>query len=124
MTPEFHIEEATTPHGTCILRVHGRLDARSATTLTRHCAGIRGAGRSAVLNLAGVTFVASSGIGTLLALVEEFRQSKQALRLAALSPAVDSVVRLLQLDPFLQPDASEPDAVAALESQAPRDRAA
>jgi anti-anti-sigma factor len=124
MTSEFHIEETTTARGTCVLRVHGRLDARSASTLTRHCAGVRGAGRSAVLNLAGVTFVASSGIGTLLALVEEFRQSNQSLRLAALSPAVDSVVRLLQLDPFLQPDATEADSVAALEGQEPQGRAA
>ena len=114
MNPEFVIETIAQTPGTIVLRVTGRLDARSAPVLTARCREVRGQGCHLVLNLAGVSFIASSGIGALLALVEEFRQSEYRVRLAAVSPAVESVVRLLNLDPFLTIDATEADATAAL----------
>ena len=116
MNPEFTIETVATTPGTVVLRVTGRLDARSAPVLTARCVEVRNQGRHLVLTMAGVSFIASSGIGALLALVEEFRQSESRLRLAAISPAVESVVRLLNLDQFLTIDATEAEATTALEA--------
>lgn len=101
---------------TTILRVRGRLEAHSASSLLARCAEVRNSGRHLVLNLSGVTFIASSGVGALLALVEEYRQSQLQVRIAVASPAVDSVVRLLNLQPFLVMSATEDEATAGLEA--------
>jgi anti-sigma B factor antagonist len=116
MSSDFAIEAIITTPGTVVLRVTGRLDARSAPVLTARCVEVRNQDRHLVLNLSGVSFIASSGIGALLALVEEFRQSKSRVRLAAVSPAVESVVRLLNLDQFLTIDTTEGEATSALEA--------
>jgi anti-anti-sigma factor len=116
MTCETRFEEILTSAGATVLRVNGRLDARSASTLTTRCAEIRAAGRHLVLNLAGVSFIASSGIGALLALVEDYRLARLQVRLAAISTPVESVLRLLNLEPFLHVDPSEEDATQALKA--------
>jgi anti-sigma B factor antagonist len=115
MSSEFEIESVASGT-TTVLRVRGRLDARSAPVLTARCADVRADGRHLVLNLSGVTFIASSGVGALLALVEEYRQARTRVRLAEVSPPVDSVIRLLNLEAFLHLDATEGDATAALEA--------
>jgi len=51
--------------------------------------------------MSDVTFVASGGLGTLLALTEEFGEAGGCLYLAPVSDAVSSVVKLLNLDQFL-----------------------
>ncbi len=116
MKPDFEIDAHELGATVTALRLRGRFDARAATVLTARCAEVRAAGRHLVINLAAVTFIASSGIGALLALVEECRQSRTRVRLAVVPPAVDSVIRLLNLDQFLSVDASEADARAALEA--------
>ena len=99
---------------TVLLRVRGRLDARSAPHLLEVASRIRGRSLNLVLDLSGVTFMASSGLGSLLSLAEEFRQSDCRVRLAAPSPAVDSVIHLLNLHQFLTIDATEEEAFHAL----------
>jgi anti-anti-sigma factor len=116
MSFEFQVESIASRKTVTVLRVRGRLDARSASALTADCAEVRRAGRHLVLNLSEVSFIASSGIGALLALVEEFRQAHLRVRLAAVSPPVDSIVRLLNLEQFLHLETSEEDATAALEA--------
>jgi anti-sigma B factor antagonist len=116
MTEPFRIDAGPAdPRATC-LRVFGRLDSASADQLARRCAQVRSEGRNLVLNLEQVSFVASSGVGALLAVAEQFRDSGSELRLAALSPAVDSVIRLLNLDQFLEIQTSEDDAFASLKA--------
>ena len=114
MNPEFEIESVPASAETTVLRVRGRLDARGAPVLTARCAEVRDSGQHLVLNLSRVTFVASSGIGALLAVVEEFSSSRSAVRLAAVSPAMHSVITLLNLDQFLCIDATEDESTAAL----------
>jgi anti-anti-sigma factor len=116
MTPDLEIESSDAGERACVLRLRGRLDARGASALTARCAAVRATNRHLVLNLAGVTFIASSGVGALLALVEECRQSRTRVRLAEVPPAVDSVIRLLNLDQFLSIDATEGDARSELEA--------
>lgn len=101
MIPPFSIERTNVMNGTVLLRVRGELDARNAQVMVEESTRVLVAGQNLVLNLEGVSFIASSGIGALLALVEEFRRGPGSLRLAAISPPVDAVVRLLNLDRFL-----------------------
>ena len=116
MKQDFEIDVHDLGPTVTVLRLRGRLDARGATVLTARCAEARGAGHHLVLNFREVTFIASSGIGALLALVEESRHSRIRVRLAVVPPAVDSVIRLLNLDQFLSIAASEADARAELEA--------
>ena len=99
-----------------LLRVRGRLDARSAPHLQEVASRVRMRQLHLILDLSGVTFMASSGLGSLLSLAEEFRQSEFRLRLASPSTAVTSVIQLLNLQTFLAIDASEEEALHALEA--------
>jgi anti-anti-sigma factor len=96
------------------LRVHGRIDAVSAPTLLERCALVQHRGQSLVLNLSGVTFLGSSGVGALLMLAEQFKEQGGAVHFAAPSEAVLSVIRLLNLGPYLPFHDSEAAAASAI----------
>ena len=100
-----------------VARVRGVLDATTVPELLKFLAPHRSRGRHVVLNLTDVTFIASSGVGVLLALDEELRSERASLRLAQLSPGVDSVLQLLNLDQFLNIDATEAAAIASAGKQ-------
>ncbi|MBN2170017.1 MAG: STAS domain-containing protein [Candidatus Krumholzibacteriota bacterium] len=115
MSSYFTLHPAEFRGQTAVLRLSGRLDAESALTLRQHCAELREQGqRRLILVLSGVTFVASSGVGTLLALTEEFRTAGGCLGLAEISPAVASVFKLLNLEQFLEIHDTLDEACAAL----------
>ena len=116
MKSEFEIESSDVGTSAVVLRLTGRLDARGASVLTARCTAVRSSNRHLVLNMAGVAFIASSGVGALLALVEECRQSRIRVRIAEVPPAVDSVIRLLNLDQFLSIDGTEAESRAELEA--------
>jgi len=113
---DFAITNETSRGKTVLLRVTGRLDAKSAPTLMGRCGDVRSAGSNLILNMESVSFVASSGIGALLALAEQFKESAGQVRIAAPSAAVESVIKLLNLDQFLNIDPSEDQAFSALEA--------
>jgi anti-sigma B factor antagonist len=115
MSREFTIDVSDPRASVAIVRVAGRLEARAAHELRRRCSELRQAGRtSIVINLSGVSFVASSGIGTLLALTEESKESGGSVQLVALSQAVAAVVDLLNLTEFLAIFDSETKAMETL----------
>ncbi|MGE5177643.1 MAG: STAS domain-containing protein [Bacteroidota bacterium] len=116
MPDEFTIVEEACRGRAAMLRVRGRLDARSAPSLLRAGSAVRDRAENLILDLSGVTFMASSGLGSLLSLTEEFRQRGLRVRLASPSPAVDSVIRLLNLHDFLAIDPSEEAALHALDA--------
>lgn len=118
MSAECEIESFQVGSSIKVTRVCGTLDAHSAMLLVDHASRVRGAKQHLVLNLAGVFLIASSGVGALLAMVEEFRHGPTSMRIAAPSPAVDSVIRLLNLYDFLPIDPDEEVAVATLEAAA------
>lgn len=98
---------------TVILRLEGHLDAKGAPVLMERAQTLRAGGCRLILNLAGVTFIASSGIGALLALVEDAAEERQPVCFAALSAEVRSVIDLLNLDQFLTIYPGEAEALAA-----------
>jgi anti-sigma B factor antagonist len=63
------------------------------------------------LVLSQIEFLSSSGVGALLALVEEFRESNADLHLAAPSEPVSNAIGLLNLGEFLALHETEQDAV-------------
>ncbi len=101
MSPALDIQSHEPGGGVIVLRVSGRLDASGVPVLMKRARQVRAAQHDLVLNLAGVTFIASSGIGLLLALAEEFQQAGHSVRLAEVSEAAGSVIRLLNLGEFL-----------------------
>jgi anti-anti-sigma factor len=116
MPEAFEITSESGPGRAVRIRVAGRLDAKSAPQLINRCRAERPPGGHLVLNLERVTFLSSSGVGALLVLAEQCREDDGSMRLAAASVAVRSALGLLNLDRFLHLDASEQDALAAIEA--------
>jgi anti-sigma B factor antagonist len=114
-TAEIEITEAPGRGATAVLRVRGRLDASTAPTLLQRCALVQANGQNLVLNLSGVSFLGSSGVGAMLVLVEQFQEQAGAIHFASPSDAARSVIDLLDLGPYLTLHATEDEAVAALE---------
>ena len=100
--------------GAAVVRVEGRLDAKSAPRLVEHCVAARHSGGHLVINLGQVTFLSSSGVGALLVLAEQVKADGGTLRLAAPSVAARAPLELLNLHRFLSIDDSEDDALASL----------
>lgn len=115
MPDPFHVAEIRTPEGPVVIRVQGHLDSKSTPQLLDHCQRVLGQGKSLVLNLQQVTFIASNGVGGLLSLIDEFKAEGLSIRLADLSMAVESVLKLLNLDQYLAIDPTESAAISALE---------
>lgn len=118
MSDDFKITSLPVREGVVLLRITGRVDTRNATEMLQQCAAARIAGQHLVINLSGVGFIASSGIGALLALTEQFRTGPARIRFAALSPSVAAVIQLLNLDQFLSIDDTEEKSLQALDQAA------
>lgn len=114
MPESFEIESIESSDLAMVLRIRGQMNAKSTPALLEKCRGYQSERKHVVLNLSGVTFIASSGVGALLALVEDFRESGLRLRIAEMSPVVESVIQLLNLHDFLGIDPTEAAALAAV----------
>lgn len=108
------IEEVEASQGAVVLRIQGKLDANNTPAFLQHCRAVKDRKTDLVLNLRGVTFIASSGVGGLLVVTDEFAQAGLQIRFAALSSTVDSVIRLLNLGSFLDIHATEGEALTSL----------
>ncbi|HEY2954925.1 MAG TPA: STAS domain-containing protein [Candidatus Eisenbacteria bacterium] len=111
--PELEIIESQGAGRTAVLRLRGRLDATTVSTLLERCNALQGDGHNLVLNLGEITFLGSSGVGAMLVLVEQFGERAGAVLFAAPSEAVRSVVELLELGEHLSIYATEDEAVRA-----------
>jgi anti-anti-sigma factor len=98
-----------------VVRVRGRVDGRTAQSVLEQCLEAHVPGKGLVLNLEGVTFLSSAGVGVLMVLADRLG-NQGGLRLAPVSKPVNTVLGLLNLDQFLTIDSSEDDAVAGLGS--------
>jgi len=111
---ELEITESAGAGRTAVLRLRGRLDASTVSTLLERCAALQGDGHNLVLNLAEVSFLGSSGVGAMLVLVEQFEEQAGEIRFAALSETARDVVDLLDLRQYLKIHATEEDAITDL----------
>ena len=90
-------------HGPVTLLVlSGRLDGKAAQQVQQRCSEVRNLGYSHIaLDLAQITFLASSGLGVFLAETEACKETGGSLYLVAVSPVVAAVIKLLNVDRFL-----------------------
>lgn len=101
--------------GVLVVRPRGRIDMASAPSLRRRLAGLANSGRPRlVIDLAGVAFVDSSGLGALIGGLKAARQAGGDLRLANCGDQVREVLRITTLDRVLRPYDSVEAAVAGL----------
>jgi anti-sigma B factor antagonist len=86
-----------------VLHPVGRLDLQSATAFRERVAGVVGTGRArVVVDLAGVAFLDSSGLGALIASLKTCRQAGGDLRIAAVTDQVATVLELTQMHRVLR----------------------
>jgi anti-anti-sigma factor len=114
MNNDLVISEVESGGRAAVLRLKGRLDVRTSPLLLQRSAEIQANGQNLILNLSEVSFIGSSGIGALLVLVEQFQEQAGVVRLVSPSPAVEAVIKLLNLDRFLAVDPSEEKALAEI----------
>ena len=90
------VETVLTGHGEAIVRVRGELDLESADQLRHVVTDLLNAGGTSVigLDLGELTFVDSTGIGTLVVARRICDQVGVTLRLVAVSPFVAHVLNI------------------------------
>jgi anti-sigma B factor antagonist len=88
--------------GCTVVQVHGALDLASAPALRAYLQRVMDDGVSViVLDLAGVGFMDSSGLGAVVWGYKELRQLSGRLCLAAVQPVVRRVFDLTSVDRFV-----------------------
>jgi anti-sigma B factor antagonist len=101
------IEQSALADGASVLRLDGRLNMVSAPRLKGaidHL--VDGGSPRVVVDLGGVVFMDSSGLGALIAGLKKARQASGDLRVAAANEQVLTVLRLTNLDRVLRPHES------------------
>lgn len=79
-----------------IVKVAGKIDADGAPALTSELNRLIGAGKVfIIIDLAGVNFMSSAGIGVTVKALSDTRSKKGDLRLAGIKPDVKKVYELL-----------------------------
>ncbi|MFH1844934.1 MAG: STAS domain-containing protein [bacterium] len=103
MSDQFEIEIGAEKGSALVLKLKGRLTAGGAHELRELCSEQRERGHQfIVIDLAEVSFVASSGLGTFLLLTEEFSHAGGKVVFAMPCESVVRVIKLLNLDKFLE----------------------
>ncbi len=109
------------PNHVAVLDCTGRITAGDeATSLESEVRKHIGNHMDVVLNLAGVDFVDSSGLGLLVRLATSTRDTRAGIRFCNPVPAVDRIIKMTMLDRVLQPYASEEQAIRSLASRPER----
>lgn len=111
MPDALEITSRVEPSGVRVFRVSGRLDSRGTPQFVRECTPPEQPGSWLVVNLAGITFLSSSGVGALLALSEQARENGAEVRIAEAAPVVAATIDLLNLREYLHLFATESDAL-------------
>ncbi|MGC4806829.1 STAS domain-containing protein [Micromonospora sp. DT233] len=102
--------------GCTVLEVHGELDMATSPQLRKGLQRLVDAGdRQVVVDLAGVGFMDSSGLGVLVAMFKALRAADGRLCLAAVQPSVRSVLAVTSVDRAI----TVYDDVPAAEADAP-----
>ena len=101
--------------GRALLRVEGRLNLVTAPELRTAVERAVAAGTArAVIDLSGVTFIDSSGLGMVIAGLKHARQAGGELRIAAAGEQVRMVLELTKLNRILRPYETVDEALEGL----------
>ena len=103
--------------GCTVVEVRGELDMATAPQLRDDLQRLVDAGdRQVVVDMAGVGFMDSSALGTLVVMFQSLREVGGRLCLAAVQPAVHSVLRITSVDRVIDVYDDVPAAEAAVPS--------
>jgi anti-sigma B factor antagonist len=110
---DFRVEEDQPRPGVVVVSVHGDLDLHTADELGDRLVGAvdRGAA-SLVVDLSGVAFVDSQGLGALLRGTRRFGPSKEHFRLVVPAPEIRRVFEITSLDQVFLLDETREQALA------------
>ncbi len=104
--------------GVSVGGVEGRLDLQGAGVVEAYAEQRFNAGESRlVLNLAGVDYISSAGLRSLLVVAKKAQATDGCLVLCGLTPAVLNVMTISGFQQLLKVCATEPEAVAAARPQ-------
>ena len=99
--------------GAALVRLTGRLDLLSAIDVRKQLAEAVAAGhRRLVIDLAGVEFIDSTGLGSLVSGLKATRVAGGDLRLARPAEQARTILKLTTLDRVLKPYATTEEALA------------
>jgi anti-sigma B factor antagonist len=102
------------PDGAAVMRLVGRLDLSSAADVKQRLTRAIAEGhRLVVVDLDGVTFIDSSGLGALISGLKAARFQKGELRIARPGEQARVVLELTTLDRVLRPYSTVEEALAA-----------
>lgn len=117
MSESFEISWETNAYPVPVMRLSGRLDAAGAKEM--HEAALvslkKEGNTDLVIDLAGLEFVASTGLATFLLMTEEFYEVQGTLVFANATPTVMQVIALLNIDQFLKLEDSVEAAIGLIE---------
>lgn len=98
-----------------VLDVTGEIDVYTAPQFREAVNGILASGQKhLIINMAGVTYMDSSGFGTLLSATKRLRPDGGTVNLIKCSPAIDRILRITKLDSIFSVFDSVDDAIKAL----------
>ncbi|WOF16382.1 STAS domain-containing protein [Methanoplanus sp. FWC-SCC4] len=87
----------------CVIRVSGRIDAKSSIELETGIKEIINNGKTNLLiNMDGVDYISSSGLRVLLSTLKKLKVSKGGLKIACLKPFVMDVFRISGFDDIFE----------------------
>ncbi|MCX6020184.1 MAG: STAS domain-containing protein [Chloroflexi bacterium] len=108
-----NIRVAPQPGGVTVVEPAGRLDLLSASELKQQLAGLATGGhRKIVIDLIGVTFIDSSGLGAIIGGLKAARLLGGELRIARPGDQARVILELTTLDRVLRPYATMEEALA------------
>jgi anti-sigma B factor antagonist len=101
-------------NGWWVVSVAGEIDVHSGPSLREHLLRALASGeRNLVVDLSGVSFLDSSGLGVLVTAHKRARAAGGALRLASCRPAVATIFQITALDRAFSIHPTVEDAVSA-----------
>ena len=100
--------------GVTVMSCHGRIVfGEEATALRENLKRVLGSTRQVVLNLAGVTYIDSGGLGTLVGVYSSARASGADIKLTGLGQRLRDVLQITKLATVFEVYDSEQEAIGA-----------
>ena len=96
---ELTVQQNRTGNGALVLTLGGGITAGRCETLEKQVVSLIEAGeKRVVLDVTGITFLDSAGIGTLVACFSKLKKAGGDMRLAGAAGKVESVLKMTQVD--------------------------
>jgi anti-sigma B factor antagonist len=97
-----------------VLQLEGRMDLNSSSQLKERVKDyLRDGSTNLILDVSGVSFINSSGLGTLVSILKDVRMVKGRMVLSNLAQYVQEVFEITQLSHIFDIYATEKEAVAS-----------